>query len=188
VSGYPVILADPPWKYRRSTGRGAAENHYPPMTVEELCGMAQQVRELADSSCALFMWSTFPTLHTHALAVLEEWGWTYKTAAFVWLKVSKYTGKPVMGSGEYTRSNVEPCLIAIRGKIPFRKDRGVRQVILEPEVIEAPRVGHSVKPPLYSRIERMYDGPYLELFATREADGWDRSGLMFGDDYCAPRD
>ena len=36
------------------------------------------------------------------------------------------------------------------------------------------RVGeHSAKPDeVYRRIERLFPGPYLELFARRERDGW----------------
>jgi N6-adenosine-specific RNA methylase IME4 len=37
----------------------------------------------------------------------------------------------------------------------------------------APRGRHSEKPEeVYNRIERLVDGPYLELFARRERPGW----------------
>lgn len=431
MNKYKVLLADPPWAYNRNTGRGSARNHYPDMTVEQLCDMRPQINEWADRNCALFLWATFPTWHTHAMVVMEAWGFctgvgtrtltddlrwvpaeelkvgdtllafdeniigdrryyrqamvlstgvekmpsyriimetgeeivasadhpwlatainksgnprihrwvrtkeilakvgryncdiafpriapfclpdksyesgflsgafdsegslsmskggirfsqnnnslmdtvkrflrwrgysyseydrsetdqcnqiyingglrvlmrfmmecrpprlidkwkdnnlvaslynlgkikvetveylgerecvslmtdtgtyisegfgshnTYKTVPFVWVKLSAKTGKPVIGPGQYTRANAEPCLIGIRGK-PFRKDKGVPQIIL------APRAKHSVKPAVqYRRIQRLYDGPYLELFARREVKGWD----VWGDEITGP--
>lgn len=192
---YSVILADPPWGYRRNTGRGAAENHYPSMTLDELADMRDQVQALAKKDCALFLWCTFPTLPDLALPLIDAWGFTYRTAAFIWLKVDRKTGRPIMVGGNYTRANVEPCLIATYHGIPKRKDRAVRQVVTEPEVIVAPRAPrkrnsstHSVKPGcIYERIETLYGGPYIELFATRRVDGWDSTGLVFGDDYTSER-
>jgi len=167
-----------PWNYNRNTGRGAAENHYDAMTVSQLIDMRACVTQLSAPDCALFLWATFPTIHTHALPVMEHWGFTYKTAAFIWVKVSRRTGKPVIGGGQYTRANAEPCLIGIRGK-PERLDFGVPQIIL------APRSKHSVKPAQqYGRIQRLYKGPYLELFARRHVGGWDVDGMEInGSDY-----
>ena len=45
---YPVIYADPPWRYENppmGAGNRAIENHYPTMTLEEICAMP--VAELA---------------------------------------------------------------------------------------------------------------------------------------------
>lgn len=85
---YAVIYADPPWSYRQhGTGpksRGNAAQHYHTMTVEDICALP--VRQLAGGQgCALFMWATFPTI-PDALKVMDAWGFTYKTAAFVWIK------------------------------------------------------------------------------------------------------
>lgn len=86
---YAVIYADPPWSYRQhGTGpksRGNAAQHYHTMTVEDICALP--VRQLAGGGqgCALFMWATFPTI-PDALKVMDAWGFTYKTAAFVWIK------------------------------------------------------------------------------------------------------
>ena len=46
---------------------------------------ALPVGELADKDCALFMWITFPLLR-EAWDVVEAWGFTYKSVAFVWVK------------------------------------------------------------------------------------------------------
>ena len=71
-----------------------------------------------------------------------------------------------IGTGYWTRSNSEVCLLATRGK-PKRTDAGVRQAIIEP------RRQHSRKPDcVYERIERLVAGPYLELFARNTRPGW----------------
>jgi len=68
--------------------------------------------------------------------------------------------------GFATRSNTEPILLATRGH-PLRLAADVHQVIIAP-------VGeHSAKPDeAYRRIERLYPGPYLELFARKAREGW----------------
>lgn len=83
---YGIIYADPPWKYAQKRLSGAAEHHYPTMSIEELCALP--VADLAAEDSALFLWATFPQL-PEALRLIKAWGFTYKTAAFVWLKLNK---------------------------------------------------------------------------------------------------
>ena len=45
---YGIIYADPPWHYDRKHGSGVAENHYPTMSIEEICALP--VSELAAPS------------------------------------------------------------------------------------------------------------------------------------------
>ena len=68
---YSVIYADPPWRYERSKVQGAAEKHYPTMSIDELCALP--VPELAAKDCALFLWATFPQL-PEALRLIRAWG------------------------------------------------------------------------------------------------------------------
>ena len=70
---YKIIYADPPWRYARSKVQGAAEKHYPTMSIEELCALP--VKEIADKDCILFLWATFPQL--------KEAGFSYLPAAFL---------------------------------------------------------------------------------------------------------
>jgi N6-adenosine-specific RNA methylase IME4 len=50
-----------------------------------------------------------------ALEVIAAWGFTYRTAGFVWVKQNKGGDGLFMGMGNYTRANAELCLIATRG-------------------------------------------------------------------------
>ena len=76
---YGIIYADPPWHYDRKHGSGVAENHYPTMSIEEICALP--VSELAAKDSALFLWATFPQLN-EAFRVIDAWGFKYKTLAF----------------------------------------------------------------------------------------------------------
>lgn len=50
---YNIIYADPPWRYDMNRGQGAAENHYPTMSIQEICRLP--VAELAAGLCFVFM-------------------------------------------------------------------------------------------------------------------------------------
>ena len=116
------------------------------------------------------MWATFPMLK-EALEVIEAWGFTYKTIAFNWVKQNKSGEGLFMGLGNWTRSNSEICLLAVKGK-PKRASAGIRSVVL------SPLQKHSQKPAeIRDRIvELMGDLPRIELFARETAPGWDAWG------------
>lgn len=162
---YTVIYADPPWRYQQKSLSGAAENHYPTMSIQELCELP--VGELADKDSMLFLWTTFPML-SEALQLIKAWGFTYKTVAFVWVKQNKKSPTWFYGLGFWTRSNAEICLLAKRGK-PKRNSASVHQLII------APVEKHSKKPDeTRKRIEQlMGDVPRVELFARQKSEGWD---------------
>ena len=162
---YEIIYADPPWRYSAKKVQGAAENHYPTMSIDELCALP--VAELAAKDSALFMWATFPQL-PEALRLIRAWGFTYKSVAFVWLKKNKKADSWFYGLGFWTRANAEICLLATRGR-PKRAARDVKQVILSH--VER----HSQKPEeARRRIEAlMGDVPRIELFARASPPGGD---------------
>ena len=56
------------------------------MSIDELCALP--VETLAEKDCLLFLWATFPQL-PEALRLIWAWGFTFKTVAFVWLKLNK---------------------------------------------------------------------------------------------------
>src|SRR5262249_33451874 len=159
---YPVILADPPWKYEAydlaSGMTRAAEVLYPTMTTDEICALA--VPDLATPDAALFLWATSPLLED-AFRVIEAWGFEYRTNV-VWVKESP-------GLGYWVRNQHENLLIAARGSM-----RSPSEGTRPPSVITAPRPEHSRKPDeAYELIERMYpELPKIELFARAVRDGW----------------
>lgn len=106
-----------------------------------------------------------------ALDVIEAWGFTYKTVAFNWVKQNKNGAGLFMGLGNWTRSNSEICLLAVKGK-PKRVSASVHSVIL------SPLQQHSQKPgEARDRIvELMGDLPRIELFVRETAPGWDSWG------------
>jgi len=170
---YDVILADPPWAFRTfakkdQTPHRTKEDHYKTMSLEDLAAIP--VNEWAADNCALFMWVVDSNL-PDAMKLIEAWGFTYKTIAFNWVKVTK-DGVPAMGMGYWTRKGSEICLLATKGK-PKRIYGGVRQVIM------APRREHSRKPDVqYTRIEALMGsgGTKLEMFARQSFPGWDAWG------------
>ena len=86
---YNVIYADPPWKYKTWTeGGGTAEKHYPTMKLDDIIKMKDTIEKISDNNCILFLWVTFPCL-LEGLKVMKEWGFTYKTCGFNWVKRNK---------------------------------------------------------------------------------------------------
>jgi N6-adenosine-specific RNA methylase IME4 len=182
-NGYGALLADPPWRYEtyNEAGRlkspdwrpfkGSPSVHYDTMGADEL--RALPVQKIAAANACLFLWISWPML-LEALDLIEAWGFVYKTCAFAWIKA--HAGQVEMfhddmkvqiGTGYWTRSNSEVCLLATRGR-PKRLNADVRQAII------APRREHSRKPDgIHQRIERLVAGPYVELFARQKRPNWD---------------
>lgn len=160
---YRVIYADPPWKYGNQglDDYGHAERHYPAMSIAELCAL--DVRALADDDAVLFLWVTSPLL-AECFAVVEAWGFTYKTS-FVWDKVRH-------NFGHYNSVRHELLLVCTRGScLP-----DTQTLFDSVQTIE--RTEHSVKPDEFRKIiETLYTrGRRIELFARCEASGWERWG------------
>lgn len=162
---YSVIYADPPWSYRNKGTRAAADRHYSTMNIEEI--KALPVSDIAADDCVLFLWATFPML-LEALEAIEAWGFTYKTVAFVWVKRNRKSGGWFWGLGNWTRSNPEICLLAVKGR-PQRVSAAVHSIL------DSPVGKHSAKPDeARERIVKLLgDIPRIELFARERAAGWD---------------
>jgi N6-adenosine-specific RNA methylase IME4 len=76
--------------------------------------------------------------------------------------------------GYWTRANAEQVWLFTRGK-PQRQGKDVPQAIhtYDTPAVVTSRGRHSQKPDeVQDRIERLIDGPYLELFARRRRAGW----------------
>jgi N6-adenosine-specific RNA methylase IME4 len=156
---FVVLYADPPWQYENPPMGGSnrsIENHYPTMTLEEICALP--VGDLAHENSVLFMWATSPKLY-ECMKVLDSWGFVYRTD-MVWVKDK-------IGMGYHVRGKHETLLIAKRGELP------PPAVEARPDsVIEAPRLDHSAKPlEFYDVIDRMYpDVRKIELFGRAPKD------------------
>lgn len=157
---YPVVYADPPWRYEHSmTDNRKIENQYPTMTLEEICNLP--VGDIAAPDAVLLLWTTSPKL-AESMDVINAWGFVYRTC-IIW-------DKERIGMGYYARQQHELLLIASRGSIP----------VPEPEnrpasVIRLKRDNeHSAKPhEFYTLIERMYpEYDRIELFARNNREGW----------------
>ena len=165
---YNVIYADPPWKYKTWTeGGGTAEKHYPTMKLDDIIKMKDTIEKISDNNCILFLWVTFPCL-LEGLKVMKEWGFTYKTCGFNWVKRNKKSNTFFFGMGYWTRANSELCLIGTKGTIK-RKSNKVFQIV------DTPIEEHSKKPDgVRDRIvELVGDIPRIELFARQTANNWD---------------
>lgn len=145
-----------------------AENHYPTMSLNDICSLP--IDTISHKDSVLFLWATFPMLQ-EALQVITAWGFTFKTVAFVWVKQNKSGNGYFFGLGHWTRSNAEICLLAVKGR-PKRVSKKVHQLIVSP--VE----GHSKKPDMARDkiVELMGDLPRIELFARQRTAGWDAWG------------
>lgn len=171
---YSVVLADPPWRFRKwsdTNDAKSARRHYDLMTLDEICALP--VRDIVADNAALFIWATWPTIF-QTQQVIEAWGFKYSGLAWEWIKQNPKTGKYSFGTGYGTRKNLEPCLLARRGQ-PKLKSKSVRDFMF------AARREHSRKPDAqYERIEQMYDGRYMEIFARQVWPGWSQYGDQVG--------
>lgn len=187
MTGYGTIIADPPWSYRNCGGgatRGTAASQYETSGVDSLCALGNWVRRVGADNCALLLWCTWPQLREGGY-VLDAWGFDYVTG-FPWVKTMP-NGQPARGVGFWTMGCTEFVMVGRRGKVSV--GRTGRMGLLTGELREfwgraaqdpernltlfAERGRHSRKPDdLHTYAEEFLPGPYLELFARRERDGW----------------
>ena len=173
---YNIIYADPPWQFKyqskkRTDGTSDDLNirdpqkEYPCMTIDDIYNM--HVNEIADDNSILFLWVTYPLLK-EGIKTMEEWGFTYKTCGFSWIKKNKKADSLFWGLGYWTRANNEICLLGTKGK-PKRVSKGVHQVVMSK--IQK----HSQKPDIVKDriVELCGDVPRIELFARQRTKGWD---------------
>ena len=166
---FKTILADPPWQFQNRTGKVAPEhkrlNRYPTMKLEEI--KALPVAEVADENSHLYLWVPNALL-IEGLSVMEAWGFQYKTN-IVWEKIRNDGGPDGRGVGFYFRNVTELLLFGVRGSHVRTLAPGRSQVNL----IRAKKREHSRKPDeMIELIERCSPGPYLELFARGQREGW----------------
>ncbi|MBP3709563.1 MAG: hypothetical protein J6I73_04075 [Treponema sp.] len=184
---YAVIYADPPWDYggkmqydkssiktinvdfEKNVFISAANFKYPTVKLNELKKL--DVPSIAEDDCILFMWTTGPQM-ANSIELGEDWGFKYKTVAFVW-------DKQVHNPGRYTLSQTEFVLAFKKGKFPTpRGARNIRQLV------SIHRGEHSEKPEIViDGITKMFpEQRKIELFARKNYIGWDNWGLEIPDE------
>ena len=167
-----VFYCDVPIGYRNQGGRGAAANHYPTMTPEELVEEFKHIA--AADNAVIFFWMSpsicydeIPIQYNHPdiegngvvvntpiyKAILDAAGFKVK-AEFVWKK-DKW------GLGSWNRNQHENLFFAIKGNMPTPAK-------LFSSVIEAIRTSHSRKPNLWPMIKEMYPKRNYQEFYARE--------------------
>lgn len=166
---FDILYVDPPWDYDNRVQKGGsdaaydsgAEAYYPTLTYPELAAMAPAVKAVYAKDALCYMWTTGPQMHV-AIALLYDWGFDYRTVAFVW-------DKQRVNPGYYTMSQCEYVLVGTKGRIPTpRGARNARQFLSEA------RTEHSRKPAeIRARIEAMHpEQNKLEMFARGRYPGW----------------
>lgn len=165
---YRVIYADYPWLYsNRQASGSSAQDHYPGMPIAE--GLELPVKAHALPNSVLFFWSTAPMLleNPGPRELIHAWGFEPKSQ-IIWDKVDHNVGS-------YVSVRHELLIIATRGSCTPDRPTPMQDSV----VTERVRGDHSSKPAVFRQIiERMYDGPYLELFGREKVKGWD----VFGND------
>lgn len=177
MSGYDVIVVDPPWAYGKANDRSSAGRHYPTIGADTrtasgveatVAGMLEvaPIPEWAAPDCAVYLWVTNPRIHL-GFRILEGWGCEYKTM-LTWVKTTA-SAKIATGMGFYYRGATEHVLLGTRGS--YRVPPALRK----PNVVLARRRAHSEKPQeFYDLVESTSPGQRrLDVFARQARAGWD---------------
>lgn len=147
---FSAVVIDPPWRYDNVATRGAAEDHYRTMSLEDLAEMDLP----AAPDAHLYLWVTNSFIR-EGFALMDGWDFEYKTC-LTWCK-------PQIGMGNYFRSSTEHVLFGMRGRLPTLRNN-------VPTHFVADRTRHSQKPEsFYDLVEACSPGPWLEMFARRPA-------------------
>lgn len=158
---YQVICADPPWQFNdklmMSNVKRGAQSHYPVLNLDAITNL--NVPALADDISVLALWCP-SVMVADGLRVVSRWGFNYKQMV-IWPKAK-------IGMGHLFRNKHEVALIGTRGQYTKIVKNRAQSTVLP---VEDHR--HSQKPEsLQDRLELMFDGPFLELFARRQRPGW----------------
>ena len=150
---FPAIVIDPPWRYDNKATRGAAEDHYGTMSMDELVKLDVPAADNAH----LYLWVTNGFIR-EGFGLLDAYGFAYKTC-LTWVK-------PQIGMGNYFRNNTEHVLFGIKGSLPTNRNNC-------PTAFTADRTKHSAKPEsFYDLVESSSPGPYLSMFARSRRFNW----------------
>lgn len=137
------------------------------------------VARIIARNALLALWVYNPRLF-EANVLAAAWGFLGFSGVLFTRSKRTRAGHPAIGTAYSSRKNTEQCLPFKRGNGLPRQDKAVRELI-ETEVIDAPRQGHSVKQAeAMERLEQLYgDVRRIELFARRYRSGWQGWGDQY---------
>jgi N6-adenosine-specific RNA methylase IME4 len=172
---YNVIYADPCWQYSSKSYQDgnrtmkSLNSYYETMTTKEIAKLP--IQSISKDNCVCFMWVTDSHL-VDGLEVMKEWGFTYKTIAFTWVKQTK-NGNTCYNFSPYTLKSTELCIVGIKGRL-----RNIKAINNVKGLVFAERTKHSKKPSKIRDLISEWCGnkPRIELFARERVDGWDSWG------------
>ena len=162
---FKTIYLDPPWQICTGGkgGWGTPQNHYPVMPTKAIVSELQWLKPQIEEQAHCYLWVVNNKI-SDGLELMRELGFVYLTN-MVWVKDR-------IGMGQYFRGQHELLFFGRKGKPqPYKYENGKRVTIST--VVQKPTAHHSKKPDcFYEIIERMSDGPYLEVFARNRRAGW----------------
>jgi N6-adenosine-specific RNA methylase IME4 len=183
---FGTIVADPPWAFTFSTRkseagnngwRGSTDRHYANLSMRQLRDLP--IPDVAADDCVLWLWAVNAMLDD-ACNLLKHWGFDYKNT-LTWAKTASHGG-PAVGMGFWMRGATEHLLLGVKGKPkPLRRNQPTWFAAADPDwrdpvfsgALYEPPGRHSAKPDrAYEVIETLTPGPYLDVFARRQRDGW----------------
>ena len=169
-----TVYADPPWRFQNRTGKIAPEHkrltRYETMDLEEI--KALPVSQIVGPKGHLYLWVPNALL-PDGIEVLKAWGFEYK-GNIIWEKVRKDGGPDGRGVGFYFRNVTEMLLFGVKGN----NNRTLPPARSQVNLIRTQKREHSRKPDeIIPIIESCSPGPYIELFARGDREGW----AMWGD-------
>lgn len=141
-------------------GRLGAIRHYNLMRLEDIANLP--IPDLLEDNAHVWIWCFVASRYDAQTIAEQKWGLTFR-GELIWSK-----GRT--GLGQYLRGSHETLLLFTKGKAPV-KYRGQR------DVVDWPLQDHSHKPEeAMVCIQRLSEGPYLELFARARFPGIDAWG------------
>jgi N6-adenosine-specific RNA methylase IME4 len=168
---FRTVVCDPPWSpslgstwATATTDKARPQKHYKTMSLDEIVANAPE--------------NVAPQAHLYLWALNQHLDWGYEVArAWGFEPVQTITwAKPGLGAGRF-QCNSEQIIVARKGSRhgnPFGRTGGTW--------FGWPRGRHSAKPEaFYDMVGRVSPGPYLEMYARENREGWTCIG-----DECPP--
>jgi len=173
---YDILYIDVPWAHFGNPNKDAAAGkHYQLMTDTDVNNLP--LKKILKKDAYVFVWATTPRLNA-AIDAIKAWGLHYRGVGHIWVKTRK-DGGIIHAQGippTYSKPTTEVLLVATTKKA----GRPIKLINSKlPQVVLAPREGHSTKPEVFRElIESAFGTGYdrIEVFARKQVPGWDAIG------------